>query len=109
MKVFCCDRGNVGSSVVHTDHLQHGSVEIVLVNYHAPMGEGFINNYLLFARENGEVAQVLTKLGWKSDREQWRGESFTRFTDLGKSKDAIRAKLEDIFPSIEFEGWGIIF
>jgi hypothetical protein len=109
MKVFCCNRGHVGTSAEHTNHLRHGSVEMVLVIYHARMGEGWINNYLLFAYEDSEVALTLKKLGWESDREKWNGEYFTRFTDLDKSKEAIRYKLEDIFPHIDFEQWENIF
>jgi hypothetical protein len=105
MKVLCVNRGNVGSSVMHTDRLQHGSIELVMVEYHGRIGEETFNNYLLFAYEGGETATTLKKLGWASDTEQWHGESFTRFPDLDKSKNTVRAKLENAFPDIEFEGW----
>jgi hypothetical protein len=105
---MCFNRGNVSTSAEHAANIRCDS-DLVLVGnwYQSYTGNIVIGGFLLFARKDCEYATTLLKMGWKSDGKphEWRGKLFTRFEDLPRSKNAIRAELENVFPGIVFEGW----
>ena len=108
MKVRCFDHTR---SDAWAGLIKCGSVELVLTVDRWSFAADLFGDHrtelkqpVLYACKKCGTASTLLEMGWKSSGEVGNSIRFEEYEDLPRSTHELRAKIESVFPCIEFVG-----